>query len=136
MVGLGGEGIKCRTTLFYRYNFLLSQMNWLSDLNSFRRVPFKRCTYSCYWSKETLFFNERKLYCFWAGVFYFSPIIFFLFLSCNWRFFIFLYCKLIPSDFYKKQMFWVLNLNYIVKKHLFTHLFFSFLSSLRPWFYF
>lgn len=135
MVGLEKK-IKYRTTLFYRYNFLLPKMNGLSDLNSFRRVPFERCTYSCYWSIRSSSFESEKtlLSSSWWG-FFPSSNLFISFLQLKMQVNMFLYCARIHSDFYKKQMFWASNLNHIVKKHPFTH-FLSSLSSLGPLFYF
>lgn len=107
--------IKCRTNINFRYNFLSPKMSGLSDLNSFRRVPFERGTYSCYWSIRSFPFESEKtlLSSRWC---FFSSLFISLF-QLKMQVKMFLYYELIHSDFYKKQMFWVLNSNHIVKKH-------------------
>lgn len=91
-------------------------MSGLSDLNSFRRVPFERGTYSCYWSVRSFPFESEKTLLSSRWWFFFNSL-FISLLQLKMQVKMFLYYELIHSDFYKKQMFWVLNSNHIVKKH-------------------
>ena len=98
-------------------------MNRLFGLDFFRRVHF-RSTYSCHLSvrnspfeSEKTLLSSRWSFCFFLVCLFISSLQ--LKLQVN----IFLYYELIHPDFYKKQMFWVLNSNHIVKKHPFTYFF-------------
>lgn len=98
-------------------------MNRLFDLDFFRRVRF-RCTYSCHWSVRNSPFESKKTlfssrWCFW----FFLVCLCISSLQLKLQVNMFLYYELIHSDFYKKQMLWVLNSNHIVKKHPFTYFF-------------
>lgn len=94
-------------------------------LDFFRRVCF-RSTYSCHLSvrnssfeSEKTLLSSRWCFCFFLVCLFISSLQ--LKLQVN----MFLYYELIHPDFYKKQMFWVLNSNHIVKKHPFTYFFLS-----------
>lgn len=98
-------------------------MNRLFDLDFFQKSVFRMYIQlplsvrnSPFESKKTLF-SSRWCFCFFLVCLYISSLQ--LKLQVN----MFLYYELIHSDFYKKQMFWVLNSNHIIKKHPFTYFF-------------
>ena len=109
--------------LFLHIQIFITQNEWTVWFKFFQKTALWSCTYSCYWPLRKLFFwiTENSIVLQMVG--FSHSNLFIPFLQLKMQVNMFLYFMLIHSDFYKKQMFWVPNLNYIVKKHPFTDFF-------------